>query len=242
VSKTVLKDWLKRVPLLADLSDAELEMLASTSRSVTARKGARVFEEGSVADCCYVLTSGKAKLVLSAEGGTEIILGVLNPNELVGQVALLDHCARSADLIATESSEFIRIPKSSFDTLRRNLQFEDRVVAHAMSLLRGANDQVRGVSALPSLSKVAWCLARLARREGTRRGGSIAIPKRPHQELAEMSGCQRETVTRAMGTLKRKKCVSWDDLTITLDVEALQRVLRRDFQMESVESTSETSL
>jgi ABC-type uncharacterized transport system ATPase subunit len=57
-----------------------------------------------------------------------------------------------------------------------------------------------------------------------------------------MSGCQRETVTRAMGTLKRKKCVSWDDLTITLDVEALQRVLRRDFQMESVESTSETSL
>jgi CRP-like cAMP-binding protein len=96
-----------------------------------------------------------------------------------------------------------------------------------VSLLRSANDRVRGAT-LPSISKVAWCLARLARREGTRRGAAIVIPKPPHHELAEMTGCARETVTRALATLKRKKGVTWDDDTISIDVEALQRVLRRD--------------
>jgi CRP/FNR family cyclic AMP-dependent transcriptional regulator len=232
MSAAVIKEWLKNVPLFAELSAEELDMVASTSRSVTTKKGSRIFEEGTTADCCYVMTSGRAKLVLSAEGGTEIILGVLNPKELVGEVALLDHSERSADLIATEESHFIRIPKPSFDALRRNFRFEERVVTHAMSLLRGANDQLRGIFALPSLARVEWCLARLARREGQRRGKTVVIPKRPHQELAEMSGCQRETVTRAMGTLQKRKCISWDESTITLDVEALQRVLRRDLQIE----------
>ena len=231
MSKAVMKEWLKDVPLFRDLTDEELELVASTARSTSARRGARVFEEGLPADCCYVLTSGKAKLALSAEGGSEIILGVLNPKELVGEVALLDGSTRSADLIATEECHFIRIPKTTFDSLRRNFRFETDVVAHAMSLLRAANDQVRGTSSLPSLSKVAWCLARLARKEGTRDGDRVAIPKRPHQELAEMSGCTRETVTRAFGTLKRRKCVTWDDRTITLDVAALQRVLRKDLEI-----------
>jgi CRP/FNR family cyclic AMP-dependent transcriptional regulator len=231
MSKAAMKETLKSVPVFADLTDAELELVASTSRSLSVKRGARVFEEGAPADCCYVLTAGRAKLVLSAEGGTEIIVGLLHPKELTGEVALLDGSARSADLISTEDSHFIRIPKSSFDTLRRNFTFEVRIVAQAVSLLRSANDQVRGTASLPSLSKVAWCLARLARREGTRRGAVVVISKPPHHELAEMAGCARETVTRALGTLKRKKGITWDDDTIAIDVEALQRVLRRDFQI-----------
>jgi CRP-like cAMP-binding protein len=231
MSKAVMKEWLRSVPLFVDLSEAELETVAGASRSTASRKGARVFEEGAAADCCYVLTSGSAKLVLAAEGGTEIILGVLQPRELVGEVALLDGSTRSADLITTEECHFIRIPASTFDTLRRNFQFERRIVAHAMSLLRSANDQVRGTAALPSLSKVAWCLARLARREGTRRGRAIVLPKRPHHELAEMAGLSRETVTRALATLKRRNCLSWNDETIALDIDAIQRVLHRDLQV-----------
>ena len=232
MSKAVVKDTLKSVPLFAELTDPELELLASTSRSLPMKKGARVFEEGAPADCCYVLTSGRAKLVLSAEGGTEIILSLLHPKELTGEVALLDGSARSADLISTEDCQFIRIPKSSFDALRRNFAFEVRIVAHALSLLRSANDQVRGTASLPSLSKVAWCLARLARREGRRQGALVVISKPPHHELAEMAGCARETVTRALGVLKRKKGITWDDDTMAIDVEALQRVLRQNFPLD----------
>ena len=226
------------MPLFSELSETELEMVASTSRSQTSRKGACTFEEGSAADCCYVLTTGKAKLVLSAEGGAEIILGVVSPMGIVGEVALLDGSTRSADLIAIEECHFIRIPKSSFDALRRNLKFEQRVVAHVVSLLRDADDQVRITASFPSISKVAWGLARIARRDGTRRGAFVVIPKRPHHELAEMTGCSRETVTRALAGLKRKKCVTWNDEIMTLDVEGLQRVLRRDLRLDAAAQQS----
>jgi CRP-like cAMP-binding protein len=66
----------------------------------------------------------------------------------------------------------------------------------------------------------------VARDEGERDGTSIVIPRKKHQELAEMIGCSRETVSRKLDTLKRKKCVSWDKRTMRLDLEGLQRYLR----------------
>jgi CRP-like cAMP-binding protein len=178
-----------------------------------------------------VLVSGGAKLVLAGHGDTEIILGTLRPQALVGEIALLDGSTRSANLVATEDSRLIRIPAASFDALRRNHQFETRLVAHVTSLLREANDQVRGTSAAPSLSRVGWCLARLARREGVREGRHIVIPRRPHQELAEITGCSRETVTRALAALKRRRCLTWDEDSYRIDVELLQQVVRQDLHM-----------
>ena len=71
----------------------------------------------------------------------------------------------------------------------------------------------------------------VARQEGTLQGGGIVIPKKAHQELAEMAGCSRETVTRALGTLKRKQCVSWSGQTMRLEIEPLQRYVRTRLQV-----------
>jgi CRP-like cAMP-binding protein len=76
------------------------------------------------------------------------------------------------------------------------------------------------------MARVAWCLGRIARQEGQRDGSGVVIPRKKHQELAEMIGCTRETVSRKLETLKRKKCVSWDKTTMRLDIEALQRCVR----------------
>jgi DNA-binding IclR family transcriptional regulator len=45
-----------------------------------------------------------------------------------------------------------------------------------------------------------------------------------HQELAEMTGCSRETVSRALNTLKRKKCISWDERNVRLDMSVMQKL------------------
>jgi len=75
---------------------------------------------------------------------------------------------------------------------------------------------------------VAWCLCRIARQEGTADGTMSIIPRKTHQELAEMIGCARETVSRKLDAFKRKKCVSWDKRTMRVDIEKLQRYLRSE--------------
>lgn len=52
MNRVALRMTLAQVPLFSELSAEELELLTSTARSLSVRKDARVFEEGSPADCC----------------------------------------------------------------------------------------------------------------------------------------------------------------------------------------------
>ena len=170
--------------------------------------------------------------MISGATDGEIVLGFLKPHALVGELALFDRSTPSASLVTTEDCHFIRIPATSFDQLRKNPQFEGKIASHVVSILRNATDQVRGVSTVSTMARVAWCLGRLARQEGQRDGASIVIPRKKHQELAEMIGCSRETVSRKLETLKRKKCLSWHRETIRLEIEGLQRYLRVELGSE----------
>jgi CRP-like cAMP-binding protein len=225
MSKDVIKGFLQSLPPFSELSQSELDTLSAGARSAPVRRGVRVFEEGSRADCCMVLTSGRAKVVLSGDNGSDILLRIIKPVSLVGEVALLDASTRSASLVAMENCHFIRIPAALFEQLRRNPGFEQRMVARVASMLRDSSDHVRGVSTFPAVSRVAWCLGRIARQEGRFEGGTVIIPKLAHQELAEMTGCSRETVSRALSALRRRKYVTWDDQTIRLEMGGLQRLL-----------------
>jgi CRP-like cAMP-binding protein len=225
------KEWLKSVTLFSTLTDEELSSLAAAAASTAVARHGRVFEEGSPGDCCYVLTAGEARVVLSGGGDSEVLVATIRPRMLVGELALLDGSPRSAALVASQTCRFIRIPAAAFERLRTNTSFEQRLVRHVAAALRNSNDQIRGVSNTPSLARVAWCLSRVARQEGTLDRGGILIPKKTHQELAEMAGCSRETVTRALSELKRKKCVSWSGKTIRLEIEALQRYIRAELRV-----------
>jgi CRP-like cAMP-binding protein len=228
MSRSAIKAWLQTVPLFSELSAAEIDRLSASTRSVSARKHARLFEEGSSADCCFVMTSGEARVVLSAGGDAEIVLGTVKPRGIVGEIALLDGSTRSAAVVATRDSHFLRIPAAALDELRLNPRFERKIVAHVIATLREANDQVRGISTISTMARVAWCLARLARQEGRRDGAAVVIPRKKHQELAEMVGCSRETVSRKLETLKRKRCVTWDKEVMRLDLDGLQRFVRSE--------------
>jgi CRP-like cAMP-binding protein len=84
------KEWLKSVALFSTLSDRELDALATSAASVTVQKHGRLFEEGAPGDCCYVLTAGEARVVLSGDGDSEMLLATIRPRMIVGELALLD--------------------------------------------------------------------------------------------------------------------------------------------------------
>jgi CRP-like cAMP-binding protein len=243
MSPEVMKRCLVAVPLLTALSPADLDLLVSSARSVSFKKGARIFEEGSSADCCFVLTSGKARVVLSGTGGTEILLNILIPPVLIGEIGLLDRSTRSASLVAAEPCHVIRINGAAFQSLRANRAFEDRLVAELVATVRRSDDRVRVISSFPTVKRVAWCLGRVASVSGRRDGSYIVLPRTSHQELAEMAGCTRETVTRAIQMLRKKKYVAVDSLTIRIDTDAMQRYLTSELTVpDTPDGTARSSV
>ena len=225
MSPEAMKRCVAAVPLLTALSPADLDMLVSSARSVTFKKGARIFEEGSPADCCLVLTSGRARVVLAGSAGTEILLNIVTAPALIGEIGLLGQSTRSASLVAAEPCHLIRISGAAFHSLRANRAFEDRLVAGLVATIRRSDDRVRVISSFPTVKRIAWCLGRVASVSGRREGNFIVLPKTSHQELAEMAGCTRETVTRAMQLLRKKKYVAVDSGTMRIDSDAMQRYL-----------------
>jgi CRP-like cAMP-binding protein len=230
MTRTAISGWLRTVGLFSELSAPEIERLSASARSITAPRHARLFEEGSMADCCYVLTSGEARVVLIAGQDSEIVLGTVKPGSIVGEIALLDGSTRSAAVVATRNCHFIRIPASALEALRVNPLFEKKLVAHVIRTLREANDQVRGISTISTMARVVWCLTRFARHEGKREGTTVVIPRKKHHELAEMVGCSRETVSRKLETLKERECITWDKEVMRLNMDKLQRYLHNELE------------
>jgi len=231
MNKAAMKHCIQAVPLFAGVAESQMDLLVADSRLVAFKKGARIFEEGTAAECCYVLTEGKARVVLAGSRGTEILLQILVPAALVGELALLDGSTRSASLIAAEACQLIRISAAAFGRLRQDAAFEQRLVAGLLALMRAADDRVRVISSFPSAQRVAWCLGRIARLSGRRDDSAIVIPKPPHNELAQMAGCTRETVSRTLNLLQRKKYLSWDHDQMRIDVIAMQRLLNTELEV-----------
>jgi CRP-like cAMP-binding protein len=221
---TAIAAYLKRSPLFWLLSENELKSVAAASLPISVPRGTRLFEEGARADYCYVLTAGRAKVLLEER---QILLTDVTLGDLVGEVELLSGSPRVASLVTVESSHLVRIPAAAFEALRGNRSFERRLVTHLAQLLGRSTDRVRGTSG-SIRERLIWTLAEIARHEGKREGTKIVIRKRPHQELASMTGCSRAAISRLLRTLSIQKYVSWEGHEMHLEFVRLLRYLSDD--------------
>jgi len=201
---------LRQVHLFSELSEPELRQVGETAVILRRTKNQIIFDEGDSGDFLLVLTSGRAKVVLVGDGAEEIILNFVEPFRVVGEIALLDRSTRSARLVALEDCQFIKLAVTSFDAIRTsNPAFAAKVIAHVTATLRDSNDQLRVICTYRSLGRVAWCLDRLVRQREQMTGSTATLDPCPkHHELAQMTGCSRETVSRALKTLKQKNCIT----------------------------------
>jgi CRP-like cAMP-binding protein len=206
----VFVNLLQQVGLFSELPPSELRQVAETAVTLRRAKNQIIFDEGDPGDFLLVLTSGRAKVVLVGESGQEIILSFIEPFHIVGELAPLDGSTRSARLVALEDCQFIKLPVGSFEGLRTSSRaFATKVMAHLTATLRESNEQLRVICTFRSVGRVAWCLDRIVRQRGRiDAAGATLEPSPKHHELAQMTGCSRETVSRALKTLKQKNCIA----------------------------------
>ena len=217
-------ELLKKAPLFDLLPPALLNDIAVATTVIARPGGSRIFEEGSPADSCYVLTAGRAKIVIAGSNGTELTIGVVQPFSLVGEIALIDAMPRSAGFVAIDDCRLLHIPRRSFLALRQHAEFDDRLMLHVAATLRRATEQLRAIYTFDSVERVAWCLAQMAGGKGRHIGREMAIvPKPSHRELAEMTGASRETVSRALLRLRKMRWVRWDRSGFYMDTKAVGR-------------------
>jgi CRP-like cAMP-binding protein len=112
----LLKDevgMLKRVPLFSGVEPAKLKLLAFTSDRVSYNPGQTLFHQGDEGDAAYVILSGTADILVDSDRG-QIKVAELEPNAIVGEIAILCDVSRTATVMAKERLEALRIKKEHF--------------------------------------------------------------------------------------------------------------------------------
>jgi len=109
---------LRRVPLFSNVAPAKLKLLAFTSDRVSYNAGQILFNQGDEGDAAYVILSGKADIMVDSANGA-IKVAEVEPNEIVGEIAILCDVSRTATVRASMPIEALRIRKDHFLRLLR---------------------------------------------------------------------------------------------------------------------------
>ncbi len=105
-------DCLRKVPLFKALEPAKLKLLAFTSEMMVFQPGETVFKAGESGDCAYVLTEGEIEILSSTDASA--VVGVLQRNQIFGELALINDEPRGATLRARGEVTVMKISESMF--------------------------------------------------------------------------------------------------------------------------------
>jgi CRP/FNR family cyclic AMP-dependent transcriptional regulator len=219
-------DFLRNVPIFADLEDKELQRIAKLGTRQKYKKGNIVVLEKESGAALFVIVSGKVKVVRTDEEGREVILSMFGPGEFFGEMSLLDGLARSASVVAIAKAELFMIHRRDFlESLHQFPAIAIALLAEMAMRLRKADMQIKSLSLKDAAGRVANVLLILADDVGVFRKGRVEIDDLPlQQDLANMAGTSRETVSRMLHQFVREGSILLKGNKLTInDYEAFRK-------------------
>jgi CRP-like cAMP-binding protein len=207
---------LKRATIFATADDATLGSLAERSFSRRLRNGQILFTEGEPSDHLFVVRSGRVRVVARSAPGDELVLSVLGPGEVIGELSVIDLGPRSATAEALGDVQLLAVPATAVRALLR--EHPDLMLAVAVDLA-GTVRRLTGSAADLVFLDLPRRLAKLLLAEAAPGpDGVLRVDTGMSQTgLAARLGVTRQTLNRALGGLVRH---GW------IDAQGAQFVLR----------------
>jgi CRP/FNR family cyclic AMP-dependent transcriptional regulator len=197
-------DSLRAIPLFCAVSESDLESIASHLIERRHPKNALIVEEGLPGDYMYVVREGRVKVIKGSEEGREKIMDFLEVGDFFGEMSLLDRAPRSASVKTMEPVLLLALSRTTFlDLLSRSPSLSLAVIQVLTQRLREADEQASSMSFQKVTARARGLFERIARTDDD---GPPLTPPMTHQQIADMIGTSRETVTRA---IKRLKTDGW---------------------------------
>jgi CRP/FNR family transcriptional regulator/CRP/FNR family cyclic AMP-dependent transcriptional regulator len=216
------KSFLRKVPLFEGLKEEELEAIASVTITRSFSKDQVIILAEEEGDALFLINTGQVKVSIVSEDGREVILSLLGEGAVFGELALLDEKPRSANVVAMSDAELYMLHRSDFlKLLYRVPKIAITLLAELATRLRKTDRKIEGLALLDVTSRISETLLQLADEQGEVHSEGLHIPNRPtHQQLANMSGTTRETVSRVLKRLEAQGYIVCKGRTITILSEA----------------------
>lgn len=220
--------YLRQIHLFSGLSETDLQELDQLTKMVTVKKGAIIYLPGDPAHTVYLLKKGRVKTIMTDQRGKEFTAEVLQPGEIFGDMDLSEQSVRTMRAEAREDAVLCALPREDFERyLSRHLDLIVSLYEVIRNRFRKLQSQVEDIAHRDVQARLAHLLLDLAQIEGVPNGRQVRIRMQlTHQEMADLIGCSRETVSTTVGQFRDHGLIGTEARTITILMpEALARLV-----------------
>jgi CRP-like cAMP-binding protein len=217
--------YLKKVPLLSDMTGDAVMRLSEVVELKEIRRRQVIYLPGDPGGAVYLVNGGRVKVSKVTRDGKELTLAYRGPGEIFGETCLIDGGPREEMAEAMENALVTEIERSEFERL---LQTQASLGYKMTKILaqrrREVENKIENLVFKDVNSKLAELLLRLANEYGVddSRGTLVAL-KITHQEMANLIGSTRETVSLTLAQFKRKGLIQTEGRKVIIaDREGLR--------------------
>jgi len=198
-------DILKSIPLFSELNEKQLEEISRHCIRQIYKKDNMVLIEEEIGSTMFVILDGRVKISRISDEGREVILSILCDGDFFGEMAILDGQTRSANAVTLEDTEMLIIRRENFlEMLYDYPQIAINLLKELAHRLRRSDSQIKSLSLQNALGRVASTILRIADDSGIIKQGKVEISHLPpQQDLANMAGTSRETISRVIKSLSQ---------------------------------------
>lgn len=201
---------LESVPIFSDLSKSDLSKISNRMTHRKFTKHQMILLEDDLGQTFFVIAKGSVKITRLSDDGREVILAMLGEADFFGEMSLLDGDGRSANVVALQASEVLTLARNEFlDILEQYPKISICLLEELTHRLRKSDQQIESLSLSDVEQRIGITLIRLAEELGTIKQGNVKINSLPfQQDIANMAGTSRETVSRTFKLLEEKGLLS----------------------------------
>lgn len=204
---------------ISGLSTAEKQALFEMGNVRRFKKDEMVFSAGSSCDDLFVLIKGRTKVFELSQEGKEVILWFCFPGEIFGLADIMGRRygnKRMVNAQACSALELIAVNQAEFiEYLYRYPNVALRVIDLLSHRMRELGDMLLNLVSDDVSSRVIKLIMRLVSRYGRVHGNGVCLDiPLTHQEMADMIGTSRQTVTLVLGNLRREGLLQTQQRTI----------------------------
>lgn len=210
--------YIKKVPIFTELTGEELAALASIVTLEEVRRRRVIFLPGDPGGAVFFVNGGRVKISRVTRDGKELTLAYRGPGEIFGELCLVDGGPREEMAEAMENALVTEIPREEFEKLLdSHVSIGAKLTRILCARRRELENKVEDLVFKDVSAKLAELLLQFGDDYGVDddRGTMVAV-KITHQEMANLIGSTRETVSLTLSQFKKNKLIATEGRKIIL--------------------------
>jgi len=191
--------------ILARMPTQDADYLHSIAQVHRIAKNELIFHAGAPGKNVYFLRSGRVKIYQPSPLGKEVILWFCLPGDMFGLAEVAQGEGRVVNAVACETTEVLSVSQVNFAEFMLKHPASSLIIFQVLSCrLRTLSDLIVNLVNDDVKTRITKLIARLSAQYGVRRSQDIQLDiQLTHQEIADMVGTTRQTVTSVFSELQR---------------------------------------